>query len=162
MYNYEASVAWIVYNDEPTIQQVDEMASMATVCMLADQTGKASQEVAADVVMRRIINMLAENSGRVRPDVIKLTPAQRDFLYSTENCRRGEDEQADLLPLPVLLRCELRKGSGRHVSVTKYLKARIGSLKGASITDGERILLDRLSEAIYYLENPGGMPPAAV
>ena len=50
---YTKGIEWIAHNDEPLIMDVDDMADLISVVMLADLCGKDPVKVANDVVERR-------------------------------------------------------------------------------------------------------------
>lgn len=50
---YELGVAWIALNDEPLIKNVDEIAEMISVMLLAEIFGKDSLTVALDILKAR-------------------------------------------------------------------------------------------------------------
>ena len=53
---YQNAVAWIAENDEPECDDMQEMADLISVALVADLWGKAPEEVAAAVLYRRRSN----------------------------------------------------------------------------------------------------------
>jgi hypothetical protein len=51
---YRFGIEWIALNDEPAEVDASEVASLISVCLLADLFGKTTEEVAKAVVRIRI------------------------------------------------------------------------------------------------------------
>lgn len=50
---YDDAVEWIAHNDEPTITDVEEMAGIISVVLIADLFGKTPAQVARAVIKIR-------------------------------------------------------------------------------------------------------------
>ncbi len=59
---YRAAVNWIAENDEPTESDAEIVATLISVCLIADLFTRQPSEVAADVVKRRAV--IAKAEGR--------------------------------------------------------------------------------------------------
>jgi hypothetical protein len=51
--SYRAGVDWIALNDDPTIMDAEVVASLISVCLLADLFEKSQEDVARDVIRQR-------------------------------------------------------------------------------------------------------------
>jgi hypothetical protein len=54
MTKYTDAIEWIALNDEPTLDEVEEVAGLISVCLVADVWKKEPREVAAAVVRYRL------------------------------------------------------------------------------------------------------------